>query len=266
MWPGTIAARVLVGLLVGILVGLTGIGGGLLMVPLLISVLGVPPIIAVGSDAVINSVTKIGAGALHWRQGNVRWPLVLRLACGSIPGSILGVLVLTQVRQAYGSGVNSFLRAAVGLLLVVIPTVYLAGQYFQAARGASDASPKIRNQFGIAIIGFLAGFLVGVTSIGAGSVILIMLLMIYGLAPAVTVGTDIVHGVLLAGFTGLLQFKLGNVDLMLVGSILVGSMPGSILGVHLTRHLSSVRLKQILCLILAALGARMLLSVLRHVD
>jgi uncharacterized protein len=261
MEPGTIAARVLIGLLVGILVGLTGIGGGLLLVPLLISVLGVPPIIAIGTDAVINFVTKIGAGGVHWRKGNVRWPLVFKLASGSVPGTICGVLVLTRVRTTYGAGVNDFLRAAVGLLLVVIPIVYLAGQHIRTVRLASDASPKMRNEFGITIIGFFAGFLVGVTSIGAGSVILIMLLIFYGLAPAATVGTDIVHGILLAGVAGFLQFKLGNVDLALVGSILVGSLPGSILGVWLTKHLSSIRLKQILCTLLVVLGARMLLAV-----
>ena len=98
------------GLVVGILVGLTGLGGGMVLLPLLISVLGVPPILAVGSDAVINCITKIGAGGLHWRQGNVNWRLVLGLAYGSIPGAILGVLILARVRVAYGNGVNDFLR------------------------------------------------------------------------------------------------------------------------------------------------------------
>src|SRR5215469_6945103 len=174
MDPFTIARRVLVGLIVGILVGLTGLGGGMVLLPLLISVLGVPPVVAVGSDAVINCITKIAAGALHWRQGNVRWGLVCNLAYGSIPGAILGVLVLTEVRRACGSGVNDFLRVAIGVLLVVIPSGYLLGQHFRA--DTSNPSRKIKNEFGVTIIGFIAGFLVGVTSIGAGSVILMMLL------------------------------------------------------------------------------------------
>ena len=95
--------------------------------------------------------------------------------------------------------------------------------------------------------------------------ILIMLLIFYGLPPVATVGTDVVHGVLLAGVTGFLQFKLlRNVDTVLVGSVLAGSLPGSILGVYLTRHMSSVGLKRILCTLLLAMGAGMLWGVLQH--
>ena len=100
----TIASRIAVGLIVGILVGLTGLGGGMVLLPLLISVLGVPPILAVGSDAVINCITKIGAGVLHWRQGNVSWRLVLALGYGSIPGAIVGVLFLRHLHSLRGRG------------------------------------------------------------------------------------------------------------------------------------------------------------------
>jgi uncharacterized protein len=260
-----ITSGVLIGLLVGILIGLTGIGGGLLLLPLMISVLPVPPIVAVGSDLVISCVTKIGAGGLHWRHGNVRWPLVFRLACGSLPGAILGVLVLTRIQGTYGGVVNDFLRVAVGVLLVVVPILYLAGHYLRTSRQVAEPMPKIRDAFGITIIGFFAGFLVGVTSIGAGSVILILLMVFYGLPPSATVGTDIVHGVLLAAVTALLQFKLlRNVDLFLVGSVLAGSIPGSLLGVHLARHVSSVGLRRVLCTLLVVLGARMLWGVVQH--
>src|SRR5579863_7812072 len=104
--PHTLGARVAVGLIAGTLVGLTGVGGGLVLLPLLISVLGVSPIVAVGSDAVINCITKIGAGSLYWRRGNVDWRLALNLAFGSIPGAVLGVLLLAQIRAVYGQGVN----------------------------------------------------------------------------------------------------------------------------------------------------------------
>jgi len=267
MHPGMIAGSALIGLLVGIFVGLTSIGGGLLFMPLLISVLGVPPIVAVGSDAVISCITKIGAGALHWYHGNVRWRLVLRLASGSIPGAFLGVLALVRVREACGSAVNDFVRVAVAVLLVVIPVLYLAGPFFLPANSSPGAPPKIRTEFGMTLIGFIAGLLVGATSIGAGSLILIMLLILYGLPPAATVGTDIVHGVLLAGVTGLLQFNLlQNVDLVLVASVLAGSVPGSIIGVFLTRHLSSDHLKRILCALLVVLGARMLWGIFNHAN
>ena len=108
------------------------------------------------------------------------------------------------------------------------------------------------------VIGFIAGMLVGVTSIGSGSVILMLLLVFYGFTPALMVGTDIVHAVLLAGLAGLLQFGLGNVNMHLVTCVVIGSVPGGLLGAYLTTYVSSHRLKQVLCTILVAVGARML--------
>src|ERR1035438_3721183 len=143
MDPRTIAGEVAVGLVVGTLVGLTGLGGGMVLLPLLISVLGVPPILAVGSDAVINCVTKIGAGGLHWRQGNVNWKLVLGLAYGSIPGAILGVMVLARVRATYGAGVNDFLKVSIGALLIVIPVAYLLKSPAPRAQVAMSALKEI---------------------------------------------------------------------------------------------------------------------------
>jgi uncharacterized membrane protein YfcA len=264
MDPGAIAGQVAVGLLVGILVGLTGLGGGMVLLPLLISVLGVPPILAVGSDAVINCITKIGAGGLHWRQGNVNWRLVLRLAYGSIPGAICGVMLLAQIRTTWGEGVNVFLRIAIGGLLVVIPIAYLLKKAPPTPPLPMSVLQDYDPGAGITLIGFVAGLLVGVTSIGAGSVILMLLLVFYGLAPAVMVGTDIVHAVLLAGVTGLLQFRLGNVNLQLVACVLIGSIPGGLLGAYLTNYLPSTRFKQLLCAILVAVGAKMLWGSFLH--
>lgn len=238
------------GLLVGTLVGLTGLGGGMVLLPLLISVLGVAPIIAVGSDAVINCITKIGAGALHWRQGNVSWRLVLSLAYGSNPGAICGVLFLARLRAAYGSGVNDFLKMAIGILLVVIPVAYLLKRPPSKSKATFEVIQNTKYRFGITVIGFLAGILVGVTSIGSGSVILLLLLVFYGFLPALMVGTDIVHAVILAGLTGVMQFGFGNVDMALVACVLVGSIPGGLLGAYLTRYLPSHRFKQLLCTIL----------------
>jgi uncharacterized protein len=262
--PGTIAGRVTVGVIVGTLVGLTGLGGGMVLLPLLISIFGVPPIVAVGSDAVINCVTKIGAGSLHWRRGNVSWRLVLSLAYGSIPGAILGVLLLARIRDTYGNRVNDFLKMAIAILLIVIPMAYMLKRPPSASQVVFKKSYKSKYSFGITLIGFVAGILVGVTSIGSGSVILMLLLVFYGYAPAVMVGTDIVHAVLLAGLTGLLQFGFGNVDLVLVGCVLIGSMPGGLLGAYLTKYLPSHRFRQMLCTLLVVVGARMLWVAVAH--
>jgi len=262
----TIASRIAVGLVVGTLVGLTGLGGGMVLLPLLISVLGVPPIIAVGSDAVINCITKIGAGLLHWRQGNVSWPLVLSLSYGSIPGAIVGVLFLRHLRTIYGAGVNDFLKFVIGLLLVAIPVAYLLKRAPTNPRSNVESMHDSKYRYGITIIGFVAGILVGVTSIGSGSVILMLLMVFYGFLPSLMVGTDIVHAVFLAGLTGLLQLGFGNVDLVLVACVLVGSIPGGLLGAYLTRYLPSHRFRQMLCTILVVVGARMLWLSVAHAN
>jgi uncharacterized membrane protein YfcA len=228
--------------------------------------LGVPPILAVGSDAVINFITKIGAGGLHWRQGNVSWRIVLGLAYGSIPGAILGVTILARVHATYGAAVNDFLKIAIGILLIVIPVAYLLKASTPNAQHAMSALRQNKYSFGITMIGFIAGLLVGVTSIGSGSVILVLLLVFYGLSPAIMVGTDIVHAILLAGLTGLLQYRLGNVNLQLVACVLMGSVPGGLLGAYLANYLPSNRLKQILCTLLVAVGARMLWGPLLHAN
>ncbi len=266
MDPGTIAGRIVVGLVVGILVGLTGLGGGMVLLPLLISVLGIPPIVAVGSDAVINCVTKIGAGALHWRRGNVSWRVALSLAYGSVPGAIVGVTLLARIRAAHGSGVNDFLKIAIGILLIVIPLGYLLKGSSSASGSSLTAIRSNKYSFGITLIGFIAGILVGITSIGSGSVILMLLVVFYGYSPVVMVGTDIIHAILLAGVTGFLQFRFGNVSLPLVASVLIGSIPGGLLGAYLTRYLPAHHFKQLLCTVLVVVGARMLWVSLVHVS
>src|SRR6267143_1810169 len=120
-----IAIKILIGLVVGTLIGMSGLGGGVLLLPVLIFGLKVPPIIAVGSDALFNFVTKIGSSCVHLRKGTVHRRVVLALAVGSIPGSILGVGFLAHLRNIYGSGVNDFIKSAVGLLLVCIPILLL---------------------------------------------------------------------------------------------------------------------------------------------
>ena len=150
--------------------------------------------------------------------------------------------------------------------MVVIPLGYI----FKVRPSLPDVSFESLQtspyRFGITLIGFFAGILVGLTSIGSGSVILMLLLVFYGFPPALMVGTDIIHAVLLAALTSVLQFKLGNVDLVLVSSVLLGSVPGGLLGAYLTNRIPSGRLKQVLCALLMAVGARLLWGVLVHAN
>ncbi len=249
--------KIWIGLLVGTLVGLTGLGGGVLLLPILIFGLGVPPIVAVGSDAAFNALTKIGAGFLHWRQGNVNWRLVSALSFGSIPGVFGGVLLLARLRSAYGSGVNDILRIFIGMLLVCVPVLLLAEEplerYFSRWKQFGPTSYT-----GISVIGLFSGFLVGMTSVGSGSIIMISLLVLTTYSYRMLVGTDIVHAVVLTGLASFLHLQLRTVAPTLVFPLLLGSVPGSLIGVRLCTLIPKLWLKRTLCFILLATGARML--------
>lgn len=253
---GLVTAKILIGFAVGTLIGLTGLGGGVLLLPVLIFGLRVPAIIAVGSDALFNFLTKIPAGLLHLRKGTVRKKVVAAMALGSIPGSLLGVSLLQHLRVVYGSGVNDFIKSAVGLLLVCIPTLLL----FQGRieEHLAKRRPTLKSFVGMSFIGLFGGFLVGMTSVGSGSIIMMMLLLFYTYAPKVMVGTDIVHAVILTGVTSFLHARLGNVDVSLVVPLLLGSIPGGILGSHLSTRVPVLWLRRILCAVLLTTGARML--------
>ncbi len=251
-----IAAKIAIGFIVGTLIGMTGVGGGVLLLPLLIFGLRVPPIIAVGSDALFNFATKIGSSWVHLSRGTVRRKVVTILATGSIPGSILGVGLLKHLRTVYGSGVNNIITTTVGVLLIVVPMLLIFQNKIEES--VSHRPPTMRGFLGISVIGLLAGFLVGMTSVGSGSIIMMLLLMFYKFHPKQMVGTDIVHAVLLTGCTSILHFRMGNIDPYLVASLLIGSIPGGILGSHLSTRMPVLWLRRILCAVLLATGARML--------
>jgi len=251
-----IVAKILIGFATGTLIGMTGLGGGVLLLPILIFGLRIPPILAVGSDAVFNFVTKIGSSWVHLRKGTVRRKVVLALAAGSVPGSALGVIFLTYLRTVYGNGVNDIIKTAIGILLVIVPTLLLFQNRLESS--LADRKPTAKTAVGMVLIGLGSGFLVGMTSVGSGSIIMMMLLLFYHYSPRVMVGTDIVHAVVLTGVTGLLHFRAGNVDPVLVASLLIGSIPGGLLGAQLSTHVPVPWLRRILCGVLLVTGVRML--------
>jgi uncharacterized protein len=249
--------KMLIGLLVGALVGLTGLGGGVLLLPILIFGLGVSPIVAVGSDAAFNVVTKIGAGYLHWKSRTVDWRLVSGLCIGSIPGALGGVMLIRHLRTVYGSEFDGMLRAFIGVLLIFIPLLLLLQKSPEESAGLPSQSgrgfwPRIAG------IGLVSGFLVGVSSVGSGTIVMLMLALFVRTASAKLVGTDIVHAVILTGFTSVFYFRLGAVDTALLVPLLIGSIPGALLGARLANLIPSPWLRRVLCFALIAAGARML--------
>src|SRR5438876_8322054 len=251
-----ITVKILIGLVAAALFGLTGLGGGVLLLPILIFGLRVPAIKAVGSDALFNFVTKIPSSVVHLSKGTVRRKVVIALAVGSVPGSILGVRLLQHLRVLYGAGVNDFIKTAVGILLIVVSSLLLLQRRIEAQ--VANRPPTAKSFAGMAVIGLVAGFLVGMTSVGSGSIIMMLLLLFYSYPPKVMVGTDIVHAVVLTGVTGLLHWRLGNVDPKLVASLMIGSIPGGLVGSHLSTRVPVLWLRRILCAVLLATGARML--------
>lgn len=250
-------AKVLIGFLVGTMVGMTGLGGGVLLLPTLIFGLGVPPIVAVGSDMVCNSICKIGAGYMHWRQNNVNWAVVGGLSMGSLPGVIAGATVLGHLRQLYGVDVNRILRDIIGILLLVVPCLMLLQGKLRSGVQENRAPSRAFSP-GLVLIGALAGFLVGMTSVGSGSLIMTLLLLAYPFAPRAMVGTDILNAVMMTGVGSLLHLRMGTVDLDLVAALLIGAIPGGLLGTQLANHIPAHWLKRVLCGALFLTGARML--------
>ncbi len=251
-----IATKILVGFVVGVLIGLSGVGGGVLLLPILIFGLKMPAIVAVGSDALFNFFTKIPASlsAPQERHG----PPQSRARAGRRQHSriIGGVSCSMYIRHLYGDGVNNFIKTAVGVLLIVIPTLLLFQRRIEER--VANRPPTMKSFMGMAVIGLFAGFLVGMTSVGSGSIIMMLLLLFYSFPPKVKVGTDIVHAVILTGVTSFLHFRLGNVDSGLVVSLLIGSIPGGLLGSHLSTRVPMLWLRRILCTLLLVTGARML--------
>ena len=193
---------------------------------------------------------------MHLKKGTVRGKVVIALAMGSVPGSICGVKLLMHIRHLYGDGVNNFIKTAIGALLIIVPVLLLFQKRIEER--IANRPPTMRGFAGMALIGLIAGFLVGMTSVGSGSIIMMLLLLFYSFPPKVNVGTDIVHAVILTGTTGFLHFKAENVDPSLVITLLIGSVPGGLIGSHLATRLPMLWLRRLLCALLLITGARML--------
>lgn len=223
------------GFLVGILVGLTGVGGGVLMTPLLLLV-GLPPTAAVGTDLAYSALTKLAGTVQHGRQGTIEWRVVRTLALGSIPFTVLAVWFLSLLHvQASAAFVDDLLKQVIGVMLVVAAVLLVRKVFFSPAPPAEAE----RDTFGLAsfptwkilTVGAIGGFLVGMTSIGSGSLIIALLVMVVTLRPSVLVGTDIAHAFLLVTAGALAhQLFLQDVHMGVAGLLLIGSIPGVLIG------------------------------------
>jgi uncharacterized protein len=249
---------VLFGLAVGILIGLTGVGGGSLMTPLLLLVGGYSPVVTIGTDLAYGAVTKTFGGWRHLRAGHVDLRLSWWLAAGSVPGALAGVLTLNRLDRAYGEKFEPYLLGAVAAALMLAASATLFRALFRPElvrrERASAGLRRPRSKVGTVGIGGVLGFILGLTSVGSGALVGLALILLYRLEPRRVVGTDVFHAAILLTAAGLAHMVGGNVDYGLAANILVGSIPGIWIGSHMSVRWPQGVLRTLLGVVLVGAG------------
>jgi len=246
---------------VGLLVGMTGVGGGSLMTPLLILLFGIHPTTAVGTDLLYAAATKTGGSLMHGLGRSIHWPAVIRLACGSLPASIATMLVMWQLNldaSSQRSIVNLVLCFA--LLLTAISLIFrkaIMDRYRMRLEHISEKTTVIAT----VLTGAALGILVSISSVGAGAVGVTVLLLLYPRLPMATiVGSDIAHAVPLTLVAGAGHWALGAVDWSLMGVLLMGSLPGIVIGsysaLRVPESVLRVTLAAVLILVAGRIGSQ----------
>lgn len=247
------------GLGVGVLIGLTGIGGGSLMTPLLVLFAGVPPVVAIGTDLAYGAITKTVGGWRHLRKGAVDLGVSTWLAVGSVPGSLIGVFIVVKLEARYGNEFEAVLLTVVASVLLAVSLAVLFRALFMrkaVEREVEVADLTARRKLIAAGIGAVLGVVLGLTSVGSGALIGLAPIMVFHLTPHRVVGTDVFHAAILLWTAGLAHWAVGNVDFARMGNILVGSLPGVWIGTNLITRVPAAGLRPALgCVLLgAALG------------
>jgi uncharacterized protein len=257
-------ANIIAGFGVGTAVGMTGVGGGSLMTPILVLLFGFAPVTAVGTDLWFAAVTKTVGGALHHRSGTVDWEVMRRLSMGSIPTAIATMSWMHYTGT--GPSRNGIFIHFLGAVLLLTAIVILLRKKLQSiGRGRRTTTPDSfkRVQPPLTVLaGAILGLLVSLTSVGAGAMGTVMLLYLYPLrmTPSRLVGTDIVHAIPLTVVAGTGYLLMGNVDLHLLGNLLIGSIPGVLIGTLIASRANETFLRTAIALILVAVSSKLLLS------
>lgn len=248
------------GFFVGLLVGATGVGGGSLMTPLLVLVMGVAPATAVGTDLLYASLTKVGGAWAHGRRNNIDWRICGLLAAGSLPAAAATLLALSQL-SVDPEHYASVLKRCLGVALMISAVALLLRNrlHEMALRRSTGTELEPSAPMTTVVTGVVVGALVTATSVGAGALGVAALLFLYPkLATTRIVGTDIAHAVPLTLLAGLGHASLGGVDLHLLGNLLLGSLPGVWVGSHLSRALPEHFLRILLACVLVLVAVRLL--------
>jgi uncharacterized protein len=250
---------VLAGLLVGTLVGMTGMGGGSLLTPILVLLLGFNATVAIGTDIAHGAIFKTVGAIRHRRLGNVAARLSGWMFLGSAPASLLGVALATWLKHRYGDSIDSVSSQVLGGALI-FGCVGLFAKTVVRPKHVPAGPFRLTNRDRVAAvcIGLVGGFVVGLTSVGTGVFFGLTLLVVFPLKAHKVVGTDIFHAAALLYVAGFGHFVAGNVDMGAVGWLLIGSIPGVLLGSQLTLSISDRPLRGVLATVLGLAGLRLL--------
>ncbi|MDO9063288.1 MAG: sulfite exporter TauE/SafE family protein [Microbacterium sp.] len=254
------------GLVIGIVVGLTGMGGGALLTPMLVFFFHVPTLAAISSDVLISFVMKPFGGAVHAFRGTVNWRLVGYLCLGSVPGAFGGAWLISFF--PVGETLDAILRVCLGVALLLASGGLIARAWLGVVQGraalgegpAKESRPQMRiRPVATTLLGLFGGVIVGVTSVGAGSLIIVVLLLLYPtLKASQLVGTDLVQAIPLVGSATLGHLVFGEVDFGVSGSILIGAIPGAVVGALISSRAPGGIIRRVLAILLMASGLALL--------
>ena len=247
------------GLITGLLVGMTGMGGGSLMTPILIFFFGFNPATAIGADILHGAIFKSFGAVRHRRLGTVRARLALWMLVGSAPASLLGVWAATYLTDRYGDSVDSVQGRVLGFTLLIGAISFVAKALLHKSPPTSGMSRLTNRDRIVAVaIGLVGGFIVGLTSVGSGTLFALAMLFAFPLAAKYVVGTDIAHAAALLFIAGLGHLVAGNVDVPAISWLLVGSIPGVLIGSQISVGLPERVLRLALASVLALSGLKLL--------
>ncbi len=250
------------GFVVGGIVGLTGVGGGSLMTPLLVLLFGIHPATAVGTDLLYAAITKAGGTYVHAKKGHVNWRVTGYLACGSLPAALLTIWALSLLPKQSSSVVH-IISVALGIALLLTAAAIVFRTHLQryALKHADDTVHTQYQAPTTIAVGVLLGILVTVSSVGAGALGVAALFFLYPKLPALRiVGSDLAHAVPLTLIAGLGHWAMGSVDFSLLGSLLLGSLPGIWLGSHASSKIPERFLRPMLATMLVLVGSKLISS------